>query len=194
MADTTSKIHYPTGEDLYQPHTDMDRLAHSIRHIVPVANTAERNALATEYNPTQGKPLYVDRADSGTVERNVGSGWQQIYPAVIPDTGWQNNAFSIGSAFSWATAGSLNGFRRIADVVYGNGTVRRDEGYIGENWVTLGTLADGFRPRTTKWLSSNGNGYFIQIQITSDGHTQARQFSDARPSNVVLDSIIFPVG
>lgn len=80
MAETTSKVHYPTGEDLYQPHTDMEKLARSIRHIVPVANATERNSLATEYNPTAEKPLYVDRADTGALERNAGDGWAQLYP------------------------------------------------------------------------------------------------------------------
>src|SRR5690625_1543834 len=81
MAETPSKIHYPTNADTFDPAGDMESLARSVTHIVPVANVTERNAIANAFNPTPDRPLYVDRADTGTLERNNGSGWEVRSPA-----------------------------------------------------------------------------------------------------------------
>src|SRR5690625_1004136 len=81
MAETPSKIHYPTNADDFDPAGDMEQLARTVTHIVPVANATERNAIADAFNPTPDRPLYVDRADTGTLERNNGSGWEVRAPA-----------------------------------------------------------------------------------------------------------------
>ncbi|HLS14137.1 MAG TPA: hypothetical protein VK095_06455 [Beutenbergiaceae bacterium] len=78
MAQTPTKILYPTNADNWDPAGDMEALARSVHHFVPVANASERNALANDYNPTPARPLYVDRADTGTLERNAGDGWEPI--------------------------------------------------------------------------------------------------------------------
>lgn len=75
MAATETKLEYPTGADLFQPHRDIENLARSATVIVPVANRAEADAIASSFNPSPSKPLYVDRADTGALERNSGNGW-----------------------------------------------------------------------------------------------------------------------
>lgn len=51
--------------------------------ILPVANTAERDAYEADMRaagnpPTQAAPLWVEVADSGDVYRNRGAGWKQL--------------------------------------------------------------------------------------------------------------------
>jgi len=75
MAQTATKLEYPTGQDPFQPHRDMKRLAESAGVIVPVANRAEADAVADVFQPAPNKPLYVDRQDTATLERNRGDGW-----------------------------------------------------------------------------------------------------------------------
>ncbi|HLS01338.1 MAG TPA: hypothetical protein VK054_05055, partial [Beutenbergiaceae bacterium] len=69
MAFTATRIQYPTEGDLFQPHIDLKHLADTLRVIVPVADRDEAETIAAGYNPSPTNPLYVDRADTGVVER-----------------------------------------------------------------------------------------------------------------------------
>lgn len=100
MAETPRKIHYPLGDDPLAPHTDMRRLAESASVIVPVANRAEADAILSALQ-SQGvdlseRPLYVDRRDTGTLERNNGNGWvgaieDPASAGITFETGWSGN-------------------------------------------------------------------------------------------------------
>lgn len=83
---TTSpeKIVTPTADDAYALTADLRRMMDSARTIVPVANSAERNAVAAALvaagtPPTTERPLYVDRMDAPggyTIERTTnGTTW-----------------------------------------------------------------------------------------------------------------------
>lgn len=70
---TTSaeKIRTPAGGDFYAISTDLRLMGESIRSIVPVANTTERDAVvsamtAASRPPTTSNPLYVHRDDATT--------------------------------------------------------------------------------------------------------------------------------
>src|SRR5690625_3214031 len=80
MAQTVTKLEFPTGQDPFQPHRDIKKLAESATVIVPVANRQEADDIANTLNPTPEEPLFVDRADNGHVEVNRGDGWNTIYP------------------------------------------------------------------------------------------------------------------
>jgi len=79
MATTVTKKHYPTGSDVFVPHQDMRALAESATGvIVPVADRSEADAIRGSFGPSPQKPLYVDRADAGVIERHNGQKWQLI--------------------------------------------------------------------------------------------------------------------
>lgn len=71
-----------------------------------VANITERNAYEQDmrdagYPPTTERPLYVDRADNGALERNRGTGWETMVDNTLlssamnnPSTAWtRDNRF-----------------------------------------------------------------------------------------------------
>src|SRR5690625_123320 len=116
MAQTATKIEYPTGQDPFQPHRDIKQLAESASGvIVPVANRAEGDAIADALNPTRNNPLYVDRADTGQMERNDGQGWQLIglgqeetYTPQLTATETNPNLGSTGKAAGlWVRVGRM---------------------------------------------------------------------------------------
>ncbi|HLS01715.1 MAG TPA: hypothetical protein VK054_07010 [Beutenbergiaceae bacterium] len=90
MAQTPDKYEYPTGQDPFQPHRDIKKLAESITGIVPVANRTEADTIVAELQPTYAEPLYVNRQDTGALERNRGNGWELIFRQ---PTGWQPVSF-----------------------------------------------------------------------------------------------------
>lgn len=102
---------------------------------------------------------------------------------------FNGSAFLLNAAFT-ATTGY--GFSRSSGLIIGNGTLTRVSGHIGSNWVHIGTLAEGYRPSTSKWLNTNGSGVFMQANVEPDGRILVRQLSSAQPTNVVLDPLIFP--
>ncbi len=75
--------------------------------IMPVANAAERDAYEAQMRsegraPTPASPLYVDRADTGAVEKHNGSGWKRFvdntleqYQLVNTDPLWFFNNIAL---------------------------------------------------------------------------------------------------
>lgn len=85
-------LEVPAGTDMFDPDGDMRALGISLmgRVIIPVANTAEKDALATLLNPTPANPLYVHRADAPVFARlewtdDGGTTWRGIYGGAV---GW----------------------------------------------------------------------------------------------------------
>jgi hypothetical protein len=71
MADNDLGIDVPASTDVFDPDGDMRAMGDSFagRIIVPVANTTERDALATTLSPSSSEPLYVHRADAPAPQR-----------------------------------------------------------------------------------------------------------------------------
>lgn len=140
MAETPSKIHYPTNADTFDPAGDMETLARSVSHVVPVDNAAERNAIADAYNPSAGRPLFVYRADTGNLERTAGSGWATFDPT---DTGWVSASHS---ETGWEISTSV---RRVGKTCYASIDWRRTGNNFSGVTLTLvdaAAMPEGFRP------------------------------------------------
>ena len=87
MATTPTGVTVPAGTDVFDPDGDMRDLATSLegRIIVPVPNTAARDALAAALAPSATEPLYVHRHDApagGRLEVTIdGLTWRSIWSA-----------------------------------------------------------------------------------------------------------------
>ncbi|WP_152203643.1 hypothetical protein [Georgenia thermotolerans] len=124
MAQTADGIYYPTQTDAFNPAGDMEAIARSVPGIiVPVANVTERNAYAAaraaEGRPASASdPIYVDRADTGTTERNSGSGWRTVGAEAVSghDAGYpQGGPFTISALVGLLTVPAVP-FNRILTV------------------------------------------------------------------------------
>lgn len=171
MALTPTKLEFPTGQDPFQPHRDIKKLAESATVIVPVANRQEADDIAGILNPSVDDPLFVDRADNGHVEVNRGDGWNTIYPnAAIAGRRWGGDSqnFSNGNV-----------------VVYGfpDGEFTYTGGVTG--------AAGGMRVPITGWYQitasirwgSPGGGGYRQVRININGLTVAVSQKDVSYSN-----------
>lgn len=111
MAQTATKIEYPTGQDPFQPHRDMKRLAESAPVIVPVADRSEADEVATILAPTAQTPLFVNRADTGDIERYDGTTWATF--RAYDDTGYHDFTHRLRSGITASRAA----LRRIGEHV-----------------------------------------------------------------------------
>ncbi|MHA7132531.1 hypothetical protein [Oerskovia turbata] len=137
MATTPTGLDVPAGTDVFDPDGDLRDLAGSLtgRISVPVANAADRDALAAAVAPTPASPLTVRRQDTGVTETNTGgTTWTRIAGPVtdhlvnialwsstlrirqeVTATGWRmtmrgrltrtNGAFSLSNA--WTGIGTI---------------------------------------------------------------------------------------
>ena len=114
MAQTATKIAYPTGQDPFQPHRDMKALAESAKVIVPVANRAEADDIASVVGATPSDPLFVFRGDINAIEFHHGSGWES--------TGVRRRVLRDMDVFaSLATGATLTSAEAVIDEVPGSG-------------------------------------------------------------------------
>lgn len=129
--DQISPIH--TYSNLGQASTSAAiEYLHEHTLIMPVANAAERNAYAADMaaagRPASlARPLWVERADTGAVERNRGAGWHRMidnaletYSPPNSDPGWQfENA--LWKKNGWVTCRVRT--KRLNSAWSGNGTL-----------------------------------------------------------------------
>lgn len=101
MALTPIGLNIPAQTDAFDPATDFGDLATSLvgRVVVPVANTAARDALAVAVPPTTAAPLLVIRADAPTtLEISTAPGvWDTIAGGTPAQT---VNTFGAGGPFT----------------------------------------------------------------------------------------------
>lgn len=126
----------------------------SSSQIVSVAGETERNQVLAAWEDATGAPVgplnpcWVDRADTGALERNRGNGWESYSPDVdsgsrtlTPGQGW-------GASSSWV--------RRVGDTVTIKVAQVRGTRASGDAWVTLGA---GFRPPAVLWVNLVSSTY-----------------------------------
>lgn len=99
-------VNVPVGTDSFDPAGDMTALADSLagRIVVPVANTTERNALASSLAPSSSAPLIVYRADAPSgaeieITEN-GSDWRTLLSATFAEPANATNP-TMGSSASF---------------------------------------------------------------------------------------------
>lgn len=187
----------PAGDDPYDLTNDLRRMMESATTIVPVTNTAARDALVAALGaagrpPSADRPVYVSRADATpgvqTEFSTDGTNWKSL--AATDDTGWITSAPSA----NWSVVGGLSvQYRRRNGIVYLRGAISRAS---GTNNVI--TLPDGFRP-------SGQNPVFPIAQATSASSAPAARVTVGVDGLVVqqpldsgavlyLNSVQFPTG
>jgi hypothetical protein len=113
--------------------TDLRQKTAALGGIIPVATTAERNAL------TAWRGRVVDNPETGFLERYNGSAWRQLRE--VDDTGWVNITLNA----AWAV-GSVTPAYRVKDGVCRlRGNATRASG----STATVFTLPVGARPTTS---------------------------------------------
>lgn len=182
---------------------EMVARVHEHALIMPVANQSERDAYYASEGPgTATKPLYVDRADLNTVERNNGTGWK-TFASQQNSIGWTGPA-------TWGLDYATNStaqFRKINDVVYARGLLRPGSGVIVTGAIeaegktaSLGVLPAGMHPQTTlripitRWVAGGTNPPMTAGAIFTV--SESGNFYVTVPGNttgVYLDGVAFPV-
>jgi len=146
MPITDTGLVVPAATDAFDPQGDMVDLANSTtgRIVVPVANVAERTALAGKVAPTLGRPLLVFRADA-PAGRNLEYSTDGTTWTVVPagDSGVQTPTLING----WTAYGSpyqVPVVQKVGGIVYIDGMFRSTGGSVQNQ--TVGTLPVGCRP------------------------------------------------
>ena len=187
MADTPSKIHYPTGADFFQPHVDMEALARSVSHIVPVANTTERNAVADAFQPSLMRPLYVNRADTGALECNDGNGWQYLVRSYRLTGSAVFTPGSFGPLLN-ATADVIQGADGQPQTVILNVRIGGPHEPVntGGQSTPVGTVAAPIRPADLQPVSISAGSNGAQATLSSGGDLNIRWTSAFLPNQLNL--------
>lgn len=105
----------------------------------------------------------------------------------VTDTGWLDLTYNTGWGDFGTGAGEYYGaqYRRVNDIVYMRGLVKRTSG----SSYTIGTLPSGFRPLKRPLYPSNQGGAFGRVDIEDDGQVIAN--SGGGVTYVALDGIWF---
>lgn len=110
---------------------------------IPVRNAAERDELNPLVSATNH--LEVDRLDTGQLERNTGTGWSVLDPAMIHDTGW----VALAKVAPWADYNVANygvaAYRKIGRTVFLQGMVTG----VSAPPNVIATLPAGVRPEVS---------------------------------------------
>ncbi|MFD6094584.1 hypothetical protein ACFWGN_20930 [Oerskovia sp. NPDC060338] len=138
MATTPTGLTVPAGTDVFDPDGDMRTLAGSLdgRIIVPVANAADRDALAALVSPTPTEPLTVRRTDTGVTETNTGGPtWTRV---AGPLTDLVVNIALWTSTLRIRQEVTAAGWRMTM-----RGRLTRTSGAfsLGGGWIGIGTIA-----------------------------------------------------
>lgn len=148
---TDARKHTAPGSAETPKRSSLNDLSLSVNDIVPVANATERDALYTTLTSAPinqvpaTRPIYVDRLDTGTIERNAGTGWYRIGGEKKSlDTGYNETQKSAASGVV-----DLFGASDISFTLAAGGEVDFD--FTLQYWAnaavavvgTLGLLVDG---------------------------------------------------
>lgn len=154
---TASGVSYAIPDDDFDPSGFA--LAPSLdgRLIVPVANTAERAAVAAQFNPSSSKPLIVRRADAPQYKRYEesidGFYWYALGGA---DSGWTN---PVTWGLDFANNSTFKS-RQIGNRVFLKGRLQRVGSMTGTPPSPACVLPIGHYS-TTETLRITGGSLFI---------------------------------
>src|SRR5690625_714092 len=183
MAETPTKIHYPTNADTFDPAGDMESLARSVTHIVPVDNASERNALADAYGPTPERPLFVYRADTIDLEYNAGDGWHSFIRRRWP--------VAVGNVTgAWTPEGASGTIDATGNITF-TGSIRRTLATttITNDYIRIGdlTMPPGWSVESKPSLVQTNGGLILQGLVSPTGiHVRSLSGSQTWNQNAII--------
>lgn len=169
MATTASGIIIPGDDPTTTPVTPLEAVFNNLgkslngRIIVPVPNAAAAAQLLVDlaaegYTPSAADPVYIDRSDTGTLERNAGNGWQVVYGAERERRGTTTFAANTIASGSFTNNG---------------GVVTFDKAFPATpSWITakIRNLNNGTFTLVERWAAASPTGvtfYLVNVGPTS---------------------------
>lgn len=161
--------------------------------IYTVADADDRDDLlaalsdAGQPAPAADNPVYVHRADTGSLERNTGSGWVAIHE---DDTGWVD--LTLENGWTAQSVEGTPGYRRKNGVVYLRGRV---SGGSATRIATLPETHDGLplRPNNIVGLPvRDGAGSNVTVVFINAGGEIVTSGGTSSVPN--LSAVAYPVG
>lgn len=168
MATTPEKLTVPAGTDSFTPRQAFRDMANSVRSIVPVANSTDRDAVYDDMvsegrAPSVSNPLFVWRADTDTIERHNGTGWLRVGTA--GDNTWSVPTLS-------GLGGPTPVLRQVGQVceIYSGGNITGSFPVGLTELVAPGAIPPELAPNANRWggafLSANHPG---SVVVRPDG-------------------------